>query len=461
MSRNEKVTKMPRWIHFNIGMLIFLIILIYLVISIVMFFRSKHIVGYEVMDGSLSSNNIYTAIALRDEEIVSSDIAGYVNYFATEGHRVGVGNLVYTVDESGQLLDELKAQGSTEVSLSNEDLSELRTQIADFASSFDSTNFQSVYDFRTSIVGTVQKLENTSILSNIEQLNVGSRSGSINYCNATNTGIVVYSTDGYENKTFEQLTDADFHNESYEKEQLVNNALVSSGDPVYKLSTNENWSVAIETDPETAVLLEEMEYVKVRFLKNQDESWGKVSYYTNGEGTTFVKLSFTNSMVTFVTDRFLEIELLTEEQHGLKIPNSAIAENTFYVIPKEYVTNDDSGASILRVTYLEDGTESSEMINCEIYNETDTSYYLDDSILQAGDVLIKEGSQDRHTVSQQDTLIGVYNINKGYADFKQINILYQNQEYSIVQSNTTYGLSVYDFIALDASAVEDDELIYD
>ena len=74
--------------------------------------RKDHIVGYQVNEGSLSSNNIYEAIALRQEKIVTADTAGYVNYFASEGGRVAVGNLVYTVDESGQLLEYLKSQGS-------------------------------------------------------------------------------------------------------------------------------------------------------------------------------------------------------------------------------------------------------------------------------------------------------------------------------------------------------------
>ena len=58
-------------------------------------------------------------------------------------------------------------------------------------------------------------------------------------------------------------------------------------------------------------------------------------------------------------------------------------------------------------------------------------------------------------------LIGVYNMNKGYADFRQINILYQNEEYAIVKSNTRYGLNVYDYIVLDASAVTDEQFIYE
>ena len=56
-SRKNKITKYPRGIHIPIVMLIFLFILIYLIISIVNYLNSKHIVGYEVKAGSLSSDN--------------------------------------------------------------------------------------------------------------------------------------------------------------------------------------------------------------------------------------------------------------------------------------------------------------------------------------------------------------------------------------------------------------------
>jgi hypothetical protein len=92
------------------------------------------------------------------------------------------------------------------------------------------------------------------------------------------------------------------------------------------------------------------------------------------------------------------------------------------------------------------------------YDENEGVYYMDTSVLKAGDVLYKTDSQETYTVSKRATLIGVYNVNKGYADFKQINILYQNDEYSIVKANTTYGLNVYDYIVLDGSSVSDDQI---
>ena len=80
-------------------------------------------------------------------------------------------------------------------------------------------------------------------------------------------------------------------------------------------------------------------------------------------------------------------------------------------------------------------------------------------MLNAGDNLYLQEGEEVYTVSRRATLIGVYNMNKGYADFKQISILYQNDEYAIVKPNTKYGLSVYDYIVLNADSVRDDQFI--
>ena len=51
-------------------------------------------------------------------------------------------------------------------------------------------------------------------------------------------------------------------------------------------------------------------------------------------------------------------------------------------------------------------------------------------------------------------LIGVYYINKGYPDFRQITIKYQNEEYAIVEPNSIYGLQEYDYIVLFANSIK-------
>lgn len=286
----------------------------------------------------------------------------------------------------------------------------------------------------------------------------------VKQCISPISGIVVYSTDGYETLTLEQMTKELIAPKDYEKNQLIGNDLVAVGDPVYKLSTNEDWSLVIEVDKDREMELLEAEYVKVRFLKNQETSWGKVDSYTNEAGDIFVKLTFTNSMITFCTDRFVDIELiLADEQGNLKIPNSSVVEKEFFIVPKRFITKGGNSNvdGVLREAYTEDGTATTEFIETTIYNEEDDEYYVDDATLRIGDYLVLPEGMEKYAISKRGSLIGVYNINKGYADFKQINILYSNDEYSIVQSNTAYGLNVYDYIVLDAGSVSEDELIYE
>lgn len=459
----ENVRAYKKPINLNIGMIFFAVILLYVIICVFMYFNKKQIYGYEVKSGSLSETNVYEAIALREETIVTSPNPGYINYFAKEGERIGAYQLVCTVDESGQILELLDSADDSEVLLSDRDLSEIRGQVADFAGAFQKNHFAAAYDFKFNVEGSVLKFANSNLLNNINNLYGSSLGSSINVCNAPESGIVVYSVDGYEDKKASEISEEWFEKEIYEKKQLINNNIVEAGDTIYKLATSERWSLLFPLEKDRAEELLEEEYVKVRFLKNQNESWGKVDVITGLDNKTYVQLSFTNSMITFATDRFVDIELIIDVESGLKVPNSAIVEKEFFLIPTTFVEKGGKNGSmgVLRETYNEDGSAIPEFIEVNIYNEENGEYYIDDSILRAGDNLLRTNSNEKHTVSKSGTLVGVYNINKGYADFKQIQILNQNEEYSIIQSNTKYGLIAYDHIVLDAESVNEDEFIYD
>ena len=77
-----------------------------------------------------------------------------------------------------------------------------------------------------------------------------------------------------------------------------------------------------------------------------------------------------------------------------------------------------------------------------------------------GDVLIKENSTQTFTLSDKGQLNGVYSINRGYTVFRRVEIIDQNEEYCIVRTGTSYGLSLYDKIVLDSSTVREDEILF-
>ncbi len=463
-SDDNKISRIGKPINLNIGLIFFFVILVYLIISVVMYFTSKHIIGYQVKTGSLSVSNIYEGIALRDETVVTAGCAGYVNYFATEGEKVGTGNLVCGIDETGALQDYINQNmdAGSDV-LSDRDLSSLKNEMINFSSSFNEKDFSSVYEFKYAIQGDVLKFSNRNLLNSIDDLR--SQSALIKLCNSPASGVVVYSVDGFESKQPVNVDKSWFDKENYEenKKQLINNNIVSIGDPLFKLSDSENWSILIEVDENRAAELVEEKYVKVKFLKNQYESWAKVTEIEGSDDGHYILLSFTNSMITFVMDRFINIELLLDTETGLKVPNSAICDKAFFIVPMDYLTKGGDGADgILRETYNEEGQMIPEFIPVTIYNiDEENNAYLDDSILRLGDRIDMPDSAQTFVISKSGTLTGVYNINKGYADFKEIEILNSNEEYSIIRSNTAYGLVAYDYIVLDADSVETDEFIYE
>ncbi|HAG68869.1 MAG TPA: hypothetical protein DCL38_02725 [Lachnospiraceae bacterium] len=461
-NKQHKVVKYRPPLNINLGGLIFAVLFVYIIVVIVSYFRSTPITPYEVTLGSLAVNNTYTGLALRSETVVMSNYSGYVNYYAREGERVAVNSMVYTVDSSGEISEMLSKGADDGVSLSDEDMSELRTQVSGFANSFSPVSFIDTYDFKFDIEGLVVKLANYQVLSGIDSLSAANLADSISFGYAEQTGIVVYSTDGYETLAPEDVNAESFNREAYNKKQFHNNDLIAEGEPVYKLVTSEEWCVMVPIDEDKAKELENESYIQIRFLKNNYTSWAGVSLLRQ-DGQIYAKLDFNNSMITFATDRFLEVELLSNAEEGLKIPNSAIVEKSFYLIPTEYLANGDNSdeTGFMRETYLEDGSVSAEFVKATIYNQTDQEYYVDESVFSIGDYIVMPSTGEKYPISKQGTLIGVYNINKGYADFKQITILYQNEEYSIVKSNTEYGLSVYDHIVLKGDSVNENDFIYE
>lgn len=218
------------------------------------------------------------------------------------------------------------------------------------------------------------------------------------------------------------------------------------------------YSVAVSED--MAKQLKDNEYIKIRFCK--DDFTLTVPYsLTKKDESYYVNLSLKTAMIRYVNDRFVDVELVVSEKTGLKIPNSAITKKQFYTVPKEYFTQggDSSDPGLMIENHAGD-TGSVTLVQPTIYYETDDFYYIDDETVSAGDVVVKNNSSGTYTIgSDVDKLTGVYNINKGYAVFKQIDILAQNNKYTIVDTGTSYGVALYDHIALDGSKIKENQLV--
>lgn len=445
----------------NLLIISFLIFLVYVVTIIVNYARKDKIFSYEVKAGSLAESNIYTGIILRDEKIFYSNDTGYIDYFAREGEHLGVGDLIYTIDESG-IIDDMIGETQGENKLTDNDLQELKYSINDFCSTFDEKNFNRSYDFLYSIDGMVLKYANMNILATIDNVSSSSLSNLVKLNKSSETGYIVYNIDGYESLSINSIGDSVYDMSTYEKEQLLSKTLIDKNQPVYKLITSENWSIIIPLTEEKALELADEGYVQIKFLDTQRTVWAGIKTFQNGDNF-YGQLTLNNSVLNYCKDRYVDIELSSKAEKGLKIPISSLVYKDFYLIPVEYAieSGEENSFYFLRKKFQEDGSIAAELINVSVYAEIDGYYYVDDGSLRIGDYLLTKDSLNEYPVSVKGQLEGVYNMNKGYADFRQVVILYQNEEYAIVNSNTTYGLNEYDYIVLDSSSVLENDILYD
>lgn len=457
--KRGRLGRIGQLMHIDIGMVIFFIILIYIFASVILYVTSKKTEVYEVRMGTLSENVTYRGIALREETVVNSRYAGHINYYNKETDHVAVGGLVYSVDESGEIADYADANMQAGDYFTEKDLETFRSQTIRFVEDFNPDRFYSVYDYKSSSSSHAQKISNRAILSGIKDLD----STSIHTMSSRLAGAIVYSYDNYSDKTFDKLTEKDFDSSGCRKVQLQNGQKIQKGKPAYRVVTSENWSIAILADTvEQAQRLRDAKDVDVRFLKNNYISHAVV-YEPEDEkekqkqkNSRFVNLMFSNSMESFCSDRFVDIEILSNEEKGLKIPNSAITTGDFFLVPKEYVFEGSNGQQgvLLRVyTGTGSSSQGTRFVAAVPYSETGNEYYIDNSVLRDGEILERPNSSEQFTLGKKEKLIGVYYINKGYPDFREVKVEMSNSEYSIVSSNQLYGLQEYDYIVLHADSI--------
>lgn len=452
-TRKNKVVKINHHSMLNIGTFMFGILFLYMIICLIMYLTSPHVTAYEVTAGPLSGNYKYTAIALKSEKIVYSTSAGSINYYARENSKVGVGNAIYSVGASLNNQSGVTSEATDDNS--SVDFSAFHTIASSFSTAYSAMDYQDVYNFKADAQTAIFEIYSQN------QMDSAANYSGQNLVTADTDGIVVYSVDGMEDKTVDDIRLSDFAKTNYKRTNLRMKESVSANDPVYKLITSEEWSLIIPLDTKTATELADSTTVRFTFLEDKSTFNADFSIIQNEDGF-FGKLDISNSVIRFAGDRFIDIELQINKVSGLKIPNSAIAEKTFYRIPKEFVSvnkNNENEISLIKETYDTDGSAITKYITATVYDKTDTDYYVDTGLFEEGDYVLMKDSSKRYQISDTKSLIGVYNINKGYAVFREITIIDENEEYCIVESNSSYGLAQYDHIALDASTVKEDAIV--
>ena len=135
-------------------------------------------------------------------------------------------------------------------------------------------------------------------------------------------------------------------------------------------------------------------------------------------------------------------------------------EKPYYEIPSTCITTGANSTSAGVIVVDKNGNGKFTILENYYLDEDKGTAYISQEEFPQGTVLIQPDSEERLTLTETTGIKGVYNVNKGYAVFKQIHILCESDEYYIVESGNSYGLANYDHIALVGKDVRENDIVY-
>lgn len=462
-TKNKLIVRYKKPLNINIGMIILTLVFLYLGINCIIYLSRDKISIYEVTKGQSEeiAGIATTGIALRTENVTNAPASGYINYYIKEGTKVSVGNTLYTIDENGDFSERLENAAENDSMLTNENLSEIKTDISKFVSSYDSKKFDEVYDFKYNLDATLLENINLNNLSTINESITANGGAALSLNKADRSGIVEFYIDGYEGLTNDKITDDLFDEKAYNKNPIKSGSSVESGKPIYKTIDNEEWEIVIPLTKKQAEDYKDTTVVDISFPSEGIKTSAYFSIIDNN-GSKYGIIGLRRYMIQFVGDRFINIKIDSDKKEGLKVPKTAIVKKDYYEIPIDYITNggDTSDEGFMKEEIVNNETKS-VFVAASIVSRNDTICYVETSDkLQKGDVIAKPNSTDRYQIDKTEKLAGVYNVNTGYTTFRYVKILSEKNGYYIVESGSKYGLQVYDQIVLNASLVKENQVIF-
>ena len=459
MSNNKKPVKFKREIIINPATCVVFAILIYVVISVFISMRKEPITIYKVNKSNVSNNIELDGIALRNEKLIRASQGGYVCYYVRDGEKAQKYSTVCTIDKSGEVYDILTETEEYEDLFTEENYSDIRSIISLYKVNYDNVSYYNSYVFENNINNKVLDLTNEILM---QQLYANNNISSGKSVTTPYSGIVTYYMDGFENLTPKTISKDDFDQSKYEKQTLKTGEVIESNTPIMKIVPSEEWNIVAPITQEQINALGESS--KITFYINNSSYTANMPYeIINGSDGTYINIKMNKYMSNFLSERYLSIEIVMEEDMGLKVPVSAIVDKEVYKIPVEYFSAGGNQSYTTKVNIQvkdENGEITIKQVSPTIYKTDDKYYYVDPLVFEDTDVIYNINNNNTLAVSLlgTDTVTGVYSANRGTAEFKMITIIKTVDEFALIESGD--NLEIYDNIVMDASTVKENQIIY-
>ncbi len=457
--------RMP--LHFSAVLLI--AIIVYILFIGIRFLLQDQIKTYEVTTAVSRDQTVYTGIVLRNETLSLAPSTGYVNYYVANGSRVSVGTTVCTLDETGSFNALLSSVSASITSLSEDTLSSLQSRLHKMVIQYSPSDFSAVYSNK--------QILQSEILTYVNQAALESLAGEVDLSNflqidADRSGLILFSYDGYESLTDDQIQ-ADpsaylpvngdtAYLKNYSLQELQKGIMYEEDAIIYRTIYNNTWSLIFPLNEEDTVTYWDSTTMDILMGEDEISLSGTFSRIKIGDQSYLGKITFSTNMEQVMEDRYVSFRIGKESILGLKIPKSAVTTKDFYLIPKAYgVKGGDENKLGFMVEVYTDGGITTQFTATDIFASDDDYYYVSTDAFSIGTYLIMPDSADRYMVGKTASLEGVYNINKGYTVFCRVIILSETSDgFYVVERNTSNGITIHDYIALNGAQLEEGELLY-
>ena len=461
----NNVTHIRRIPKITSVMVILSVILIYMIIQIVVYMTSEKVLTYEVSAGQLVSDNTFSGIIIYDESISTSTHSGYVNYFLSDNTKAGVNTIICSIDETGTVSSQLSSI-MEENQLSDSTLTSIRKQLTDYSSKAENTYYYQAYNILDDITAEITEYNSSYMLDSLEKA-MEDTNNFVNIVKPQKASLISFSMDSLFGLTTTQVTKETFNKENYSKTNLKNRTLIGVNDILFRTINSEKWNIVFELSENQVTQYANVSNVKIKFLSNNLTTSAIFSIINNTDGS-YGMLTLDKYLINFVNERFVDFEISESSTAGLKIPITSVCEKEFFTIPEEYgfTADDTKKTGFLQITYDSQGNQSRKFVEATFYNNEDGYIYVDKSLFEIGDSVVKPPKEGEITTTDEIYIIGTvaslkgtYCVNKGYCLFRKVVILDKNTEYYIIEKGTKYGLSIYDHIILNSDMFSEYDII--
>ena len=452
-------------LHFNIGTVVFLLIVFFLVGNLIRYAGKKKLAVYEVSNSEISDTIKGTGVILRKEKVYTTTEDGYIHNYLSDGARVRSNGIVYTVDKTGKIQEEVNRIIENNDDPTFLDTANILDELRAFTDSYNDSVFYTVEETNNELEHDLLSYTGTLLSQNKKELEKKYGKDCYIEVRSDKSGLVSYSSDGLEELTADTLTEKVFNSKLHMKD-LRTLEKTTAGSDVYRLTTSQKWQIILPLSSD--------DYQRMKSMKKNGTKTVKITIEKDDFGTTvpfscferdgqgYLKLSFSNYVQRYLNERYLSVEILLLQGSGLKIPASALVEKATFRIPEDYLTRGSNTETKNHVNLIykdKKGNEKVKQVTVKVFDIQEGMASIYSPELKAGDHIEKLDEALTYSLDKTAVCYGVYSVNSGYAIFSYVDIAERNEDYCIVNEESS-EIRLYDRIVLNSNTISENEIIY-